>query len=62
MTDSHYSRYIVYTGSPQFAVTPALEEISLTEQYVVRKPVMDMGVFLALIDAELSKSGGRIDG
>jgi DNA-binding NtrC family response regulator len=47
------SLYIVYTGSPQFVVTPALEEIGLTEQCVVRKPVIDMGVFVALIDAEL---------
>jgi YesN/AraC family two-component response regulator len=47
------TRFIVYTGSPQFVVPPVLEEIGLSECDIVRKPVMDMDVFMALIDAEV---------
>lgn len=47
------SRFIVYTGSPQFVLPPVLEEIGLSEHDIVRKPVMDMDVFVALIDAEV---------
>jgi DNA-binding NtrC family response regulator len=46
------SRIIVYTGSPQFVLPPVLEEIGLSERDIVRKPVIDMGVFIPLIDAE----------
>ena len=47
---SPHSRYIVYTGSPQFILTPTLEKAGLTDDYVVRKPVPDMGLFLTLIE------------
>ena len=44
------SRYIVYTGSPQFFLTPTLEKIGITDDYVVRKPVADMNIFPSLIE------------
>ena len=47
------SRFIVYTGSPQFVLPPVLEKIGLSERDIVCKPVMDMGVFIPLIDAEM---------
>ena len=47
------SRFIVYTGSPQFVLPPVLEKIGLSERDIVRKPVMDMDVFIPLIDAEI---------
>jgi YesN/AraC family two-component response regulator len=47
------SRFIVYTGSPQFVLPPVLEEIGLSERDIVCKPVMDMGVFIPMIDAEM---------
>ena len=46
------SRFIVYTGSPQFALTPNLVQVGVTEHHVVRKPVADMNVFVSLIDPE----------
>ena len=46
------SRFIIYTGSPQFALSPALKELGLSERDIVRKPVLDMGIFVALIDPE----------
>jgi CheY-like chemotaxis protein len=46
---SPHSRYIVYTGSPQFTLTPVLVKSGLTAQFVVRKPVSDMNIFLQLI-------------
>jgi DNA-binding NtrC family response regulator len=48
------SRFIVYTGSPQFMLPPALEEIGLMECDIVRKPVLDMEVFAALIEARVA--------
>lgn len=45
------SRFIVYTGSPQFALSPMLKKIGLSECDVVKKPVLDMDVFLALIES-----------
>jgi len=47
---SPHSRYIVYTGSPQFVLTPALAKAGLTNDYVIRKPIPDMGIFLSLIE------------
>jgi YesN/AraC family two-component response regulator len=44
-------RFIIYTGSPQFVLPPVLERMSLSEHDIVRKPVMDMGVFMPLVDA-----------
>jgi len=43
------SRFIVYTGSPQFTLPSVLEKVGLTEQYIVQKPVLDMGIFLTLL-------------
>ena len=43
------SRFIVYTGSPQFTLTPALETIGISEQHIVRKPVSDLNTFTTLI-------------
>ena len=47
---SPHSRYIIYTGSPQFVLTPSLEKTGITDDYVVRKPVPDMGIFITLIE------------
>lgn len=47
---SPHSRYIIYTGSPQFTLTPALEKAGVTDAYVVHKPVPDMKIFLTLIE------------
>lgn len=43
------SRFLVYTGSPQFQLTPALRQMGLRDQYVIRKPVVDMQVFVELV-------------
>jgi len=53
------TRFIVYTGSPQFALSPALKKIGLSRNYVVRKPVFDMTVFVRLIASEMQ---GGFDG
>ena len=47
---STHSRYIIYTGSPQFFLTPMLENVGITDDYVVRKPVADMNIFPSLIE------------
>ena len=46
---SNHSRYIIYTGSPQFSLTPDLEKVGLTGEYILHKPVPDMSIFLTLI-------------
>ena len=46
------SRFVICTGSPQFALSPALRELGLSERDIVRKPVLDMKIFVALIDPE----------
>lgn len=45
-----HSRFIICTGSPQFALSPALEDMGISERDIVRKPVLDMNVFLSLIE------------
>lgn len=47
---SPHSRYIIYTGSPQFVLMSTLEKAGITDDYVVRKPVPDMRIFLSLIE------------
>ena len=44
------SRFLIYTGSPQFTLPPTLEKLGLSERYIVRKPVIDMNVFVTLIE------------
>lgn len=44
------SRYLVYTGSPQFVLPPVLENIGITELDVICKPLLDMGVFVERIE------------
>ena len=44
------TRYIVYTGSPQFSLASKLEALGLSEADVVRKPVMDMQIFVRMIE------------
>lgn len=44
------SRFIICTGSPQFTLTPALKEINMSERHIVRKPILDMNIFVTLID------------
>lgn len=44
-----HSRFIIYTGSPQFVLAPVLEEIGISDRDVVFKPVLDMSVFVRLI-------------
>ncbi len=43
------SRFIVYTGSPQFTLPSVLEKVGLSEHQIVQKPVLDMGIFLTLL-------------
>lgn len=45
-------QFIIYTGSPRFVLPSVLTKIGLSERDIVRKPVMDMDVFVPLIDAE----------
>lgn len=45
------SHFIVYTGSPNFTLPPALRAIGLSEHHIVRKPVLDMEKFLDLIES-----------
>ncbi|HOT91857.1 MAG TPA: response regulator [Anaerolineae bacterium] len=49
------SRYLVYTGSPQFTLSPALRAIGLTEADVIRKPLQDLTVFVGHIEDVLSR-------
>jgi CheY-like chemotaxis protein len=44
--DTHF---IIYTGSPQFILPPALKALGLSARHVVRKPLWDMGTFLDLV-------------
>ncbi len=41
--------FIIYTGSPQFILSPALQKTGLSEADVVRKPVYDMDIFVSKI-------------
>ena len=52
------TRFIVYTGSPQFSLASRLEELGLSSKDVVRKPVMDMQVFVRMIERRV---GGSAD-
>ena len=54
------SRFIVYTGSPRFYLPPALMEIGISEQEVVFKPVLDMYVFVPLIERLVGETDLRI--
>jgi len=53
------TRFIVYTGSPEFSVPPVLQPLRVAEQYVVRKPVEDMGIFITLIE-QLQREVGAL--
>ncbi len=46
------SQFIVYTGSPQFSLPSSLKEIGVADHKVVHKPVLDMSIFLELIQAD----------
>lgn len=46
------SRFIIYTGSPHFTLSPALKEIGVSKCNIVRKPVLDMNVFITMIDSK----------
>ena len=54
--------FIVYTGSPRFTLPPALEQLGITEHHIIRKPVIDMNIFVELIDqliaSDKAGSGG----
>jgi CheY-like chemotaxis protein len=50
---SPHSRFIIYTGSPQFSPPRRLREINLSENDVVQKPVFDMRIFLDMIDGKI---------
>lgn len=50
------TRYIIYTGSPQFKLPPNLRATGLREEHIVHKPILDMGVFVELIKSLLSMS------
>ncbi len=49
------SRYLIYTGSPQFMLSPALENIGITELDVIRKPLSDMNIFVERIESLLGR-------
>ncbi len=55
------SRYLVYTGSPQFVLSPALENIGITESDVIRKPLPDMSIFVERIETLLDLGTSRMD-
>lgn len=40
-----HSQFIIYTGSPQFTLPHRLQQIGLSENNIVRKPVTDMHIF-----------------
>ncbi len=44
-----HSRFFICTGSPQFVLSPALREIGIADQHIVFKPVLDMNIFVDLI-------------
>lgn len=44
------TRFIVYTGSPQFSLPGTLAKMGISERLVVYKPLVDMGVLLDLIE------------
>ncbi|MBN1177884.1 MAG: response regulator [Anaerolineae bacterium] len=41
--------FIIFTGSPQFTIPPVLEDLGMSARDIVRKPVVDMDIFAALI-------------
>ena len=56
---SSHSRYLIYTGSPQFTLTSALENLGISEKYLVRKPIMDMSIFITLIEQTINEQSGK---
>ncbi len=42
--------FLIYTGSPQFTLPSSLEKLGISEHHIVRKPVLDMQVFVTLIE------------
>ena len=50
------SIYIICTGSPQFVVPPILEKLGIKQQHVVFKPILDMQIFVPLIDPPSNSS------
>ncbi|MBN1991261.1 MAG: response regulator [Anaerolineae bacterium] len=44
------TRFIIYTGSLQFTLPLSLEELGLSEGHIVRKPVLDMQIFVTFIE------------
>ncbi len=49
------SRYLIYTGSPLFTLSPALQAIGLTEADVIHKPLRDITVFVERIEDLLNR-------
>jgi YesN/AraC family two-component response regulator len=52
---SAHSRYLIYTGSPQFTLTSALLELGISKKCLVRKPIIDMSIFITLIEQILNE-------
>jgi DNA-binding NtrC family response regulator len=44
------TKFIIYTGSPRFTLSEDLKLVGLAEKNIVRKPVIDMQVFVDLIE------------
>jgi DNA-binding NtrC family response regulator len=45
-----HSKFIIYTGSPQFTLPPILEKMDISDKHLVRKPISDMSIFVDLIE------------
>lgn len=56
------SRYLIYTGSPHFTLPADLENIGIIEYDIVRKPLLDMRVFVDLIEAPPPKPAPTAEG
>jgi DNA-binding NtrC family response regulator len=52
-------RFLIHTGSPEYAVPQALSEIGITEQDIVRKPAQDLSVLRGAISRLLTSEGSN---
>lgn len=52
------TRLVIYTGSPQFELSGTLIELGLSEEDIVRKPVLDMALFVDLIARKNAQGKG----
>jgi len=48
-------KFLIYTGSPKYSMSPALGNIGITEEYFFRKPVPDLKFLAQAIDRILKR-------